>query len=59
MKYKLIDIEDEESNLDSKPITEQETLKQIRDWNHQMRTNYNSIQDFNEGEQYWKWEEVK
>jgi len=59
MKYKLIDIEDEESNMGSKPITEQEALKQIRDWNHQMRTNYNSMQDFNDGEQYWQWEEVK
>ncbi len=59
MKYKLIDVEDEESNLDSQPITEQEALKQIRDWNNQMNTHYNSIQDFNDGEEYWQWEEVK
>jgi hypothetical protein len=59
MKYRLIDIEDEESNLGSQPITEEEALSQIRDWNHQMNTYYNSIQDFNDGEEYWQWEEVK
>jgi len=59
MKYKLIDIEDEESNWDSEPLTEQEALEQIRDWNDEMLTNYNSIQDFNDGEEYWQWEEVK
>ncbi len=59
MKYKLIDIEDEESNWDTEPMTEQEALEKIRDWNDEMLTNYNSIQDFNDGEEYWQWEEVK
>jgi hypothetical protein len=59
MKYKLIDIEDESSNESSEPVTKKEALEQIQEWNEEMGTEYNSIQDFNEKEQYWKWEEVK
>jgi hypothetical protein len=59
MKYKLIDIEDETSNEWSESTTKQEALEQIQEWNTEMGTNYNSISEFNEGEQYWQWEEVK
>jgi len=59
MKYKLIDIEDETSNEWSEPVTKQEALEQIQEWNDEMGTNYNSITEFNEKEQYWKWEEAK
>jgi hypothetical protein len=52
MKYKLI-------NEWSEPVTKEEALEQIQEWNDEMGTNYNSIQDFNEKEQYWKWEEAK
>ena len=58
MKYKLIDIEDETSNAWSEPVTKQEALEQIQEWNDEMGTNYNSITEFNEKEQYWKWEET-
>jgi hypothetical protein len=59
MKYKLIDIEDESSNEWSEPVTKEEALEQIQEWNTEMGTNYNSISEFNENEQYWQWEEVK
>jgi len=59
MKYKLIDIEDETSNEWSEPVTKEEALEQIQEWNEEMGTNYNSITEFNEKEQYWKWEEAK
>jgi len=59
MKYKLIDIEDETSNEWSEPVTKGEALGQIQEWNEEMESEYNSIQDFNEKEQYWKWEEVQ
>jgi hypothetical protein len=59
MKYKLIDIEDELSNEWSEPTTKEEALEQIQEWNTEMGTNYNSISEFNENEQYWQWEEVK
>jgi hypothetical protein len=58
MKYKLIDIEDETSNEWSEPVTKEEALEQIQEWNDEMGTNYNSITEFNEKEQYWKWEET-
>jgi hypothetical protein len=59
MKYKLIDIEDELSNEWTEPTTKEEALEQIQEWNTEMGTNYNSISEFNENEQYWQWEEVK
>jgi hypothetical protein len=59
MKYKLIDIEDETSNEWSEPVTKEEALGQIQEWNEEMESEYNSIQDFNEKEQYWKWEEAQ
>lgn len=59
MKYKLIDIEDESSNEWSLPVTKEEALEQIQEWNEEMGTNYNSITEFNEKEQYWQWEEAK
>lgn len=59
MKYKLIDIEDESSNEWSEPTTKQEALEQIQEWNTEMGTNYKSISEFNDGEQYWQWEEVE
>lgn len=59
MKYKLIDIEDETSNEWSEPISKKEALEQIQEWNDEMGTNYKTIEEFNENEQYWKWEEVK
>jgi len=59
MKYKLIDIEDELSKEWSEPTTKEEALEQIQEWNTEMGTNYNSISEFNENEQYWQWEEVK
>jgi hypothetical protein len=59
MKYKLIDIEDELSNEWAEPTTKEEALEQIQEWNTEMGTNYNSISEFNENEQYWQWEEVK
>jgi hypothetical protein len=59
MKYKLIDIEDELSNEWSEPTTKEEALEQIQEWNTEMGTDYNSISEFNENEQYWQWEEVK
>ena len=52
MKYKLIDIEDETSNEWSEPVTKEEALGQIQEWNEEMGSEYNSIQDFNEKEQY-------
>jgi hypothetical protein len=58
MKYKLIDIEDESSNEWSEPITKKEALDQIQEWNDEMGTNYKTIAEFNEKEQYWQWEEV-
>lgn len=57
-KYKLIDMEDEASNEWSDPVTRTEVMEQIQEWNYQMRTNYSSIEEFNEREQYWKWEMV-
>jgi len=59
MKYKLIHIEDELSNEWTEPTTKEEALEQIQEWNTEMGTNYNSISEFNEKEQYWQWEEVK
>lgn len=59
MKYKLIDIEDELSNEWTEPTTKEEALEQIQEWNTEMGTNYNSISEFNEGEQYWQWKEAK
>ena len=59
MKYKLIDIEDETSNEWREPVTKKEALEQIQDWNMEMGTDYGSISEFNEKEQYWQWEEVK
>jgi hypothetical protein len=59
MKYKLIDIEDDLSNEWAEPTTKEEALEQIQEWNTEMGTNYNSIKEFNENEQYWQWEEVK
>lgn len=59
MKYKLIDIEDESSNEWSEPVTKEEALVYIQEWNEEMGTNYNSITEFNEKEQYWQWEEAK
>jgi hypothetical protein len=58
MKYKLIDIEDESSNEWSEPITKEETLKEIQDWNDEMGTNYKTITEFNENEQYWQWQQI-
>ena len=58
MKYKLIDIEDESSNEWSEPITKQEALDQIQEWNDGMGTNYKTIAEFNENEQYWQWQPV-
>ena len=57
-KYKLIDIEDESSNEWSEPVTKKEALEQIQEWNNEMETSYNSISEFNEKEQYWKWEQL-
>jgi hypothetical protein len=59
MKYKLIDIEDELSNEWAEPTTKEEALEQIQEWNTEMGTNYNSISEFNENEQYWQWKEAK
>ena len=59
MKYKLIDIEDESSNDWTTAASEQEAFEIIQEWNTEMGTNYNSIKEFNEKEQYWQWEEVK
>jgi len=59
MKYKLIDIEDESSNDWITAASEQEAFEIIQEWNTEMGTNYNSIKEFNEKEQYWQWEEVK
>ena len=58
MKYKLIDIEDESSNEWSEPITKKEALDQIQEWNDEMGTNYKTIAEFNENEQYWQWQPV-
>lgn len=58
MKYKLIDIEDDSSNEWSEPITEKEALEQIQEWNDEMGTNYKTIEEFNENEQYWQWQSV-
>jgi len=58
MKYKLIDIEDESSNEWSEPITKKEALDQIHEWNDEMGTNYKTIVEFNENEQYWQWQSV-
>ena len=58
MKYKLIDIEDESSNEWSEPITKKEAMDQIQEWNDEMGTNYKTIVEFNENEQYWKWEHI-
>jgi hypothetical protein len=58
MKYKLIDIEDELSNEWSEHTTKEEALEQIQEWNTEMGTNYNSISEFNENEQYWQWKEA-
>lgn len=58
MKYKLIDIEDDSSNERSEPITEKEALEQIQEWNDEMGTNYKTIEEFNENEQYWQWQSV-
>ena len=58
MKLKLIDIEDETSNDWSDEVSKQQALEQIEEWNMEMGTNYKSIKEFNEGEQYWQWEEV-
>jgi hypothetical protein len=57
-KYKLIDIEDESSNEWSEPVTKKEALEQIKEWNDEMGTDYKSIAEFNEKEQYWKWEQI-
>ena len=59
MKYKLIDIEDDLSNEWTEPTTKEEALEQIQEWNTEMGTNYNSISEFNENEQYWQWKEAK
>ena len=59
MKYILIDIEDELSNEWTEPTTKEEALEQIQEWNTEMGTNYNSISEFNENEQYWQWKEAK
>ena len=59
MKYKLIDIEDESSNDWTTAASEQEAFEIIQEWNTEMGTNYNSIKEFNEKEQYWQWEEAK
>jgi hypothetical protein len=58
MKYKLIDIEDDLSNEWTEPTTKEEALEQIQEWNTEMGTNYNSISEFNENEQYWQWKEA-
>jgi hypothetical protein len=34
-------------------------LEQIQEWNTEMGTNYNSISEFNENEQYWQWKEAR
>jgi hypothetical protein len=57
-KYRLIDIEDDLSNEHTEPLTKKEVLDSIKEWNDEMGTNYNSIAEFNEKEQYWKWEEA-
>ena len=59
MKYKLIDIEDELSNEWTEPTTKEKALEQIQEWNTEMGTNYNSISEFNENEQYWQWKEAR
>jgi hypothetical protein len=59
MKYKLIDIEDESSNDWTTAASEQEAFEIIQEWNTEMGTNYNSIKEFNENEQYWQWKEAK
>lgn len=58
-KYILIDIEDEKSNDWVKDSTEQEAFEIIQEWNTEMGTNYSSIEEFNRGEQYWRWKKVK
>jgi hypothetical protein len=59
MKYKLTDIEDDLSNEWTEPTTKEEAFEIIQEWNTEMGTNYNSISEFNENEQYWQWKEAK
>jgi hypothetical protein len=56
-KFQLIDIEDERTNdaEDNPPVTKEEALVQIQEWNDEMGTFYESIKEFNESEQYWQW----
>jgi hypothetical protein len=54
-KYKLVDIEDEESNIGLDTLYENQVMESIREWNDEMGTNYTSIEDFNEKEGYFMW----
>jgi hypothetical protein len=59
MKYKLIDTEDELSNDGAEILTLEKTMEEIKQWNEDMDTDYKSIQDFNEGEEYYQIIEIK
>ena len=42
----------------SEPVDKKEALNQIQEWNDEMGTNYKTITEFNENEQYWQWQEI-
>jgi hypothetical protein len=54
--YRHYDIED---GYDDELLTEQDVMDSIQEWNYSMGTEYKSIDDFNNGEQYYKYLKVE
>jgi len=53
MKYKLIDVEDESVNTHD-CVTYDEIMKDIIKWNQDFKSEYKTIEEFNNGEKYYQ-----
>jgi len=49
-RYELVDEDESISTYEN----EAEALEWIEDWNEQMETDYKSIKEFNDGEEYYR-----
>ena len=54
-RYFLVDVEEEQNTAF---ISKKEVLNYIELWNENMETNYKNIEDFNDGEEYYTFNEV-
>ena len=54
--FMFFDVED---GFDGELLTEQDVMESIQEWNDTMETEYQSIDDFNSGEQHYKYLKVE